>query len=127
MKFSDLGIILDVLNNALNPDDYEERCVARHDADGLMVSTAVITDAIDPAHAFETAVAHADYNEGITIVVATYPNADTAASGHKVWVKLMTTEPLPTYLEDVGQSRIADLRRRSAGPIRYYRYGKEAT
>jgi len=85
---------------------YEERKVALFDNDNLFVSTVRITDSIEP---YETAVQHSKYNDGKMVIVEMYNTKKEAESGHKKWVKLMTSKKLPEKLTDVSTSEIKQL------------------
>lgn len=80
---------------------YEERMVARHEGEDLIISTARNTDAEKP---FETAISHEAYNSGSWIVVEEYDTEAEANLGHKKWVRKMTSKKLPKSLKDVTTS-----------------------
>lgn len=81
--------------------NYEERKVARYEKDGLFISTAMVTDGDDP---YETAVAHPQYNDGIMVIVESYPTKAAAKRGHAKWLKRMTAKRLPKQLVDCRNS-----------------------
>lgn len=81
--------------------DYDSRKVDCYKSGNIFVSTCAIYDSDMP---YETAVAHPDYNDNKIIIVENYASKKNATSGHKRWVKTMTTEPLPDTLQDNGSS-----------------------
>lgn len=85
---------------------YQERVVDRYEDDEneIMVSTAEVTDS---ELSFETAVVHPDYNDGKIVIVDSYGTKESAAEGHKKWVKIITTEPLPEHLTEKGLSVVS--------------------
>ena len=83
---------------------YEDRVVGRLEEDGLLVSTAEVSDSLHP---YETAVSHAEFNEGKLVIVEEYDSKDEAREGHKRWVEAMTGEVLPDKLSDVSGCGIA--------------------
>ena len=88
--------------NMLN--DYEDRRVGKHEADGLFISTALVRDG---DKLFETAVEHPEYNNGTMIIVEAYDTREDAAKGHERWIATMTSEPLPRHLQDCQNSTIS--------------------
>lgn len=86
--------------------DYERRKVGRFDAEWGFVSTAFVTDADKP---YETAVKHRDYNYGKIVIVEAYDTKEQAEAGHAQWISTMTTQPLPDFLVDKGESGISQL------------------
>lgn len=95
-----------MFNFLLDAGNYESRKVARYDSDGLMVSTARVSDGAQP---FETAVRHPSYNEGKVVIVEAYDDHASAQAGHNRWVALMTSEALPDKLVDCCNSEIGSL------------------
>lgn len=87
-------------------NDYESRKVGCYEKGDVFVSTAAVPDSSWP---YETAVAHPNYNRGQIVIVDNYPTFESAEMGHERWVKIMTTEPLPERLKDVGGSWISQL------------------
>lgn len=87
-------------------DDYEQRAVARHEADGLLVDTRRVTDS---KHDYETAVSHPAYNDNKWVIVEVYETEEQAHTGHDKWVKVMTRPEPPARLFDVGTSGIKGL------------------
>ena len=83
--------------------NYEERKVTRYEQDNLIIDTCAITDSDQP---YETAVAHPSYNDGNFIIVELYKTKEEAQIGHDKWVKIMTSENLPTVLKDESSSEI---------------------
>lgn len=77
--------------------NYEDRKVGRYDADGLIVSTAAVSDGMQP---YETAICHSEYNDRNPIIVEGYDSRSAAQEGHDKWVKLMTDVNLPEQLID---------------------------
>jgi hypothetical protein len=87
-------------------DNYEDRKVARYDADWGFISTAFVTDAdLD----YETAVRHRDYNDGQLVIVEAYATREEAQAGHERWVATMSANELPESLRDNGRAGIAQL------------------
>lgn len=84
--------------------NYEERKVARYEKDGLMVSTAFVTDSRQP---YETAICHPRYNDGEHIIVELYNDKESAQEGHDKWVNKMTSKKLPETLRDASSAEIA--------------------
>ncbi len=94
--------MLDFLNMTGN---HEERQVDNYEGEnGLVVDTCAVTDADLP---YETGITHPRYNEGKWVIVELYPTKEQAQEGHKKWVKIMTTEPLPESLRDASTATIA--------------------
>lgn len=87
-------------------DNYEDRKVARFEQGDVLVSTARVSDSLQP---FETAVAHPDYNNGKLVIVQMYDTKEEASIGHNKWVKLMTSDNLPDELVDVSTAEIRQL------------------
>ncbi len=87
-------------------DDYDDRKIARHEKDDLLVSTAEVTDSGQP---YETAVSHPKYNDDKIIIVEMYDTKAEAKRGHKRWVGKMTAKRLPKELRDVSTSGISQL------------------
>lgn len=87
--------------------NYEDRKVARHESNGMIVDTAAVTDSAQP---FETAVSHPSYNGGKWVIVELYDTKELAKTGHKKWVKKMTKGKLPKSLRDVSTASIANMR-----------------
>lgn len=88
-------------NDAFN---YNERCVGKHEADSLLVSTVRVSDGNKP---FETAVGHPDYNDGKLIIVEAYDAKGEAEAGHARWIEKMSAEVLPDVLQDCQNAGIA--------------------
>ncbi len=93
-------------------DDYEERKVARYEKDDLMVDTARVSDGVKP---FETAIEHPNYNGGEMVIVENYDTIKQAKSGHKKWVELMTSFPLPTELPECGNAMVMQFGKKVLG------------
>ena len=87
-------------------DDYEDRKVARYNAGELCIDTVRVTDAIVP---FETGIQHPGFNDNKWVIVAEYVTFEAALAGHKSWVEIMTTPPLPRVLRDVSSAANACL------------------
>lgn len=85
---------------------YDERKVGRYEQGDLLVSTILVTDSDNP---YETAVSHPKYNDGKIVIVEEYASVEEAEVGHKKWVKIMTTDPLPEKLEDVSSCFVKKL------------------
>jgi len=78
--------------------NYEERRVARHEVESLIVDTCWVSD----CNWYETVVSHPSYNSGSWIIVGQYgEDLEAAKQGHERWVEIMTAEDLPTQLEDI--------------------------
>lgn len=90
----------------LMADNYEQRKVARFDADWGFISTAYVNDAARP---YETAVEHRQYNDGKMVIVAAYDTKEEAQAGHNHWVRVMTADTLPDRLVDRGEAELAEL------------------
>ena len=84
--------------------NYEERKVARYTKDGVDISTAAVNDSSKP---FETAIGHAQYNDGKWIIVELYDTKEEARKGHDKWIEIMTAKKLPAIIKDVGDCEIA--------------------
>lgn len=87
-------------------NNYDQRAVARHEGDGLLVDTYRVSDS---AHDYETAVSHPAYNDGDWVIVEVYNNEQAARLGHDKWVKVMTATKLPDRLFDVSSAAIKGL------------------
>lgn len=98
-------------------EPYENRKVARHETEALLVSTAKCNDGDCP---YETAIRHADYNDDELVIVEAYRTKDEALAGHAKWVSVMTAEELPESLTDCRNSKISQM---LDGPIVYARNG----
>lgn len=85
---------------------YEDRKVARHESDDLIVSTCSNNDSDQP---YETAVSHMDYNEGSWVCVELYDDEEAALTGHNKWIELMSAEPLPDKLVERSTSELAKM------------------
>ena len=105
--------MLEILNSLENMEKvfsgkgkpYEERMVDRYEWDDHFVSTAATEDGGRP---YETGIYHDNYNEHVT-VVEEYDTIEEAREGHKKWVKIMTTEPLPDKLIEASRTGIMRL------------------
>ncbi len=86
--------------------NYEDRKVGRHETENLFVSTVEVTDSDKP---YETAVQHKSYNDNALIIVELYDTIKQAKTGHKKWIKKMTSKKLPSELKDVSTSTISKL------------------
>jgi len=86
---------------------YEERKVDRFEKDKLIVDTCAASDSEKP---YETGISHPLYKEGKWVIVEEYDTKEEAKKGHKKWVKIMTAENLPEYIEDVSSAEVAKLR-----------------
>lgn len=86
--------------------NYELRAVARFEQDGLVIDTCAVTDAAQP---YETGICHPSYNDGKWIIVELYDTREEAQIGHDKWVKTMTANELPKWLQDVSSAAIAGL------------------
>ena len=85
---------------------YESRKVDRYEQDGIIISTARVTDSEEP---YETAISHPNYNGGKWIIVQTYISREESIQGHLKWVGIMTDDKkLPQQLEDVSTACTAD-------------------
>lgn len=89
----------------LDAGNYEERRVGKYDQDGLFVSTARCSDGMKP---YETAVAHAEYNDGDMVIVENYNTCDEAEAGHSKWVETMKANP-PDKLVDCQNAAVSQL------------------
>jgi len=87
-------------------DNYDERAVARHEANGLIVDTCLVTDSEKP---YETGISHKGYNGGSYVIAEMYNTEEEAQQGHDKWVKIMTADELPKELEDVSSATVAAL------------------
>ncbi len=85
--------------------DYDDRVVARHETESLIVSTCAVNDGDQP---YETGVSHPEYADNFVIVEA-YGSKETAQEGHDRWVSIMTSEPLPDELIDCVNALIGQL------------------
>lgn len=85
---------------------YEQRQVARYEHEILIVCTARVSDGVKP---IETAVSHAEYNDGKWVIMESYDTEDQALVGHQKWVDTMTAESLPDILVDCRNSLISQL------------------
>ena len=79
--------------------NYDDRMVARHETDGLLVDTCMVTDSDSP---YETAVCHPEYNNDSLVIVELYETEEDAQAGHDRWVAIMTADKLPASLTDVS-------------------------
>ena len=84
-------------------DNYEERKVARHESDGLLVDTCAVSDSREP---YETAIVALGYNDGKPIIVEMYGTKEAAVAGHERWVALMMSAP-PDELVDISTADLA--------------------
>jgi hypothetical protein len=94
--------------------DYDHRKVGRLDKEGLMVSTARVTDGDKP---YETAIKHPLYNKGGMIIVEAYSTKSDALIGHAKWEKTMTSKNLPKELADCCNSEVMQMMRDAGGKI----------
>ena len=84
-------------------DNYEDRKVDRNDIKGGYISTARVTDSIEP---YETAVRHVNYNSDRLVIVEMYDDIDDAKLGHEKWVGMFSKKKLPDQIMDVSTSEI---------------------
>lgn len=84
--------------------NYQDRKVDRFESDDLIVSTARVSDGLQP---YETAIAHRYYNDGNLIAVQGYDSKQEAQDGHDKWVKIMTDENLPDSLTECANAEMA--------------------
>jgi hypothetical protein len=89
----------------LDMDNYEDRVVARDEADGLVIDTAQVSDGRQP---FETGVKDPHYNGGDWVIVAAYDTREEAERGHAEWVRRMTDSP-PRVLQDCQNAEIGQM------------------
>lgn len=82
----------------MRPDMRPEQIATYHKG-FVLVSTIKCQDTVLP---YETAVSHPDFNDDKLIIVGSYSTIGEALAGHEKWIKVMTTEPLPEFLRDVG-------------------------
>ena len=88
-----------------NIGTYNERALDRWpEGENWVVDTCRVTDSDKP---FETAIKHADYNDGKMIIVEEYEDKESAQNGHDKWVKIMSADELPEQLIDVSTCDIA--------------------
>ena len=93
-------------------DNYEERCIGTYTKDGVFVDTARVTDTQKP---YETGIEHPLYNDGVMIIVEYYDTKEDAAKGQERWVKLLTSEELPSQIVDVSTCMAANILRKIVG------------
>ena len=87
-------------------ENYDDRKVDRYEAEGMIISTASVTDS---DWIYETAVSHLSYNNGDWIIVEGYDDKDIAEKGHKKWVNKMTADELPETVEDISTADVVKL------------------
>lgn len=88
-------------------DNYEDHKVDNFSIEGVLcVDTCSVSDGVHP---YETAVSHKSYNDGHWVIVESYDSRSDAQHGHDYWVETMTSENLPDYLIDCGNSGISQL------------------
>jgi hypothetical protein len=85
-------------------NNYKDRKVARFENEDLMIDTCSVTDG---KQQYETAVQHYQYNNNDMVIVQAYDTKEEALKGHNEWVQLMTSDKLPEYLRDCGNSEIS--------------------
>jgi len=85
-------------------NNYEDRAIANFEKDKLTVDTCAVTDSTEP---FETGIKHPAYNSGAWVIVELYKTKELAQKGHDKWVKIMTTEKLPSELKEISTSEIS--------------------
>lgn len=88
-------------------DNYEDRKVDNFLIEGVLcVDTCYVSDG---DHPYETAISHKLYNDGHWVIVEAYDSRSNAQHGHDCWVETMTSEGLPDYLIDCGNSGMSQL------------------
>lgn len=95
--------MFDFFNDFFN---YEDRKIDRFENEDLTVDTCSVSDGEYP---YETAIQHVQYNDNKWVVVQSYNTKEEAQTGHDEWVKLMTSDNLPDYLRDCGNSGVSQL------------------
>lgn len=94
-----------MLFDFLFSEPYEDRAVARHESDGLIIDTCAVNDGDMP---FETGISSKLYNGGKWVIVEAYETKEAAQIGHDKWVDVMLTNP-PTVLKDCANAEIGRL------------------
>ena len=89
----------------LDMGNHEDRKVATHQDDDLVIDTCAVSDGRQP---FETGICDPRYNDGSWIIVEGYDTRTQAEEGHARWVEVMTKNP-PKSLRDCANSRVAEL------------------
>jgi len=93
--------------------NYEDRKVDRFEKDGLLVSTARVSDGCQP---YETAIQVKGYYrkdnnvhlaDNRWCVVEAYDTIKDAQNGHDKWVSVMTGENPPSTLRDCQNARLS--------------------
>jgi hypothetical protein len=69
----------------------------------VVIDTCLVNDGFKP---YETMVIHHLYHDGRSIIVEAYDTQKEAFEGHKKWKELLTTDPLPESLVNVGNDPI---------------------
>lgn len=95
--------------------NYESRKVGRDEFPWGFISTARVSDGERP---FETAVCHAEYNDGKHVIVGAYDSMTEAKAGHQKWIDTMSAPDLPSELIDCANSEI---RQAAGGKTSYKR------
>ena len=82
-------------------DNYDERKVGRFEDERrrTFVSTAEVSDGFK---AYETAVAHPEFNDGAMVIVEAYETKAAAKLGHKRWQRKVEGDKLPDPLIDIA-------------------------
>lgn len=98
--------MFDQLFGGMSHANYDQRVVGRYvnELTRVIVSTVMVTDS---SHPYETGIKHPLYNDGDFIIVEQYHDPEAAKIGHDKWVKVMTAEMLPEFLNDVSTCEIA--------------------
>jgi hypothetical protein len=107
-----------MFNFFMDMGNYEDRKVARFDADWGMVSTARVSDGRQP---YETAVCHKQYNDDKIVIVEAYDSVDEAKKGHERWVKTMTSKRLPKELVDCCNAEVGQFAEALGAPTTFKR------
>jgi hypothetical protein len=97
--------MLDIFSFFDDIDNYEERKVNNFKSKDLTIDTCAVSDGFKP---FETAISHKEYNSGNWIIVEAYSTKRAASIGHNKWIKIMTSDNPPIYLEDCLNAKIAN-------------------
>ena len=104
----------------LGAPPYEDRKVDRYEGDGFTIDTCSVVDA---PKSFETGIRHPRYKgTDDWMIVEYYDTREEAQAGHDKWVKQMTDETLPPYIDDIA----ADEWNRAWGNFGRYELKSEA-
>jgi len=97
--------MLDIFDFFADEGTHEQRKINCYKTENLIIDTCAASDGIKP---FETGICHSEYFSGNWIIVEAYSTKQEASIGHDKWVKIMTSDDLPIYLEDCLNAKISN-------------------